>query len=216
MELWIHGPCLNSIWTVTSSEIFLTSCQVQHFQSDCVKRSHTSCLPVERQPLDPVTEHHPRCHQQLCKEQRLDAFVLVLLELNPWSGQQLNGVLCIHIFSGEKHVSHCYYLYSFHNWFANKGEQISQLQIKRTTFKSVLFCASFTVLKVHRTKCMKYTPWDATRVAEAQKSSYVRLNLKLNCHVDVPGGYSPCSFMNVRPSWIILSKSTLQRSNWYW
>lgn len=138
MELWIHGPCLNSIWTVTSSEIFLTSCQMQHFQPDCVKRSYTNCLPVERQPLDPVTEHHPWCHQQLCKEQRLNAFVLVLLELNPWSGQQLNGVLCIHIFSGEKHVSHCYYLYSFHNWFGNKGEQISQLQIKMTTFKSVL------------------------------------------------------------------------------
>ncbi len=44
-------------------------------------------------------------------------------------------------------------------------------------------------------------------------NAYVRLNLKLNCHVDVPGGYSPCSFINVRPSWMIFNKSTLHRSS---
>ena len=30
--------------------------------------------------------------------------------------------------------------------------------------------------------------------------TYVKLNLKLNCQVEVPGGYSPCSFINVSPS----------------
>lgn len=56
---------------------------------------------------------------------------------------------------------------------------------------------------------------DATNMGERLEMSYVRLNLKLNCHVDVPDGYSPCSFINVSPNWIILSKSTLHRSNWY-
>lgn len=56
---------------------------------------------------------------------------------------------------------------------------------------------------------------DAAHVAVRLEMPYVRLNLKLNCHVDVPDGYSPCSFINVSPSWIILSKSTLHRSNWY-
>lgn len=56
---------------------------------------------------------------------------------------------------------------------------------------------------------------DATNGGERRETPYVRLNLKLNCQVDVPDGYSPCSFINVSPSWIILSKSTLHRSNWY-
>ena len=44
--------------------------------------------------------------------------------------------------------------------------------------------------------------------------SSVRLNLKLNCHVVTPsGGRFALSSMKVRPSWMILSRSTLQRSS---
>ena len=53
-------------------------------------------------------------------------------------------------------------------------------------------------------------------IRSADVQTHVRLNLKLNCHVDMPGGCSPWASMKVRPSWMILRRSTLQRSNWYW
>jgi len=47
--------------------------------------------------------------------------------------------------------------------------------------------------------------------------TYDKLNLKLNCHVVYePPGVLPFSSRKVRPSWIILRRSTLQRNNWYW
>lgn len=41
---------------------------------------------------------------------------------------------------------------------------------------------------------------DFTQRDAQDYNTYVKLNLKLNCHVEVPGGYSPCSFMNVNPN----------------
>lgn len=55
---------------------------------------------MEGEPLDSVAEHHTRRHQQLGKVQRLDALVLVLLELDARRGQQLDGVLGVHVFPG--------------------------------------------------------------------------------------------------------------------
>lgn len=51
------------------------------------RRQLTERIPVEGEPLDSVAEHHTRRHQQLGKVQRLDALVLVLLELDPRRGQ---------------------------------------------------------------------------------------------------------------------------------
>ena len=59
-------------------------------------------LPVEGQPFDPLTEHHPGGHQQLGEVKRVDALVLVLLELNARRGQELDGVLGIHVLSGDR------------------------------------------------------------------------------------------------------------------
>lgn len=69
--------------------------QVSGFQQQ------THIIPVERQPLDAVAEHHSRGHQQLCEKQRLDPLILVLLELNPRSGEKLDGVLRVHIFTRD-------------------------------------------------------------------------------------------------------------------
>lgn len=55
---------------------------------------------MEGEPLDSITQHHARRHQQLGKVQRLDALVLVLLELDPRRGEQLDGVLGVHVLSG--------------------------------------------------------------------------------------------------------------------
>ena len=44
------------------------------------------------------------------------------------------------------------------------------------------------------------------------------LNLKLNCQVQTSSGSSPFLLKNVRPSWIILSRSTLHlgyRISWF-
>ena len=57
---------------------------------------------MEGQPLDALTEHHPGGHQQLGEVQRVDALILVLLELNAGRGQELDGVLGIHVLSGDR------------------------------------------------------------------------------------------------------------------
>ena len=58
--------------------------------------------------------------------------------------------------------------------------------------------------------------WSKSTESSAYISS-VKLNLKLNCHVDGPvSGSLPVSSKNVRPNCMIFNKSTLHRSNWYW
>ena len=51
---------------------------------------------------------------------------------------------------------------------------------------------------------------------KVKNKTYVRLNLKLNCHVEALGGGMPFSSMNVSPTWMIFSRSTLHLSRWYW
>ena len=57
---------------------------------------------MEGQPFDPLTEDHPGGHQQLGEVQRVDALILVLFELNARRGQQLDGVLGVHVLSGDR------------------------------------------------------------------------------------------------------------------
>src|SRR4051812_37601198 len=45
--------------------------------------------------------------------------------------------------------------------------------------------------------------------SSGRSASYLRLNLKLNCQVQVPGTKRPWPLQKVRPSWMILSRSTL-------
>ena len=45
---------------------------------------------------------------------------------------------------------------------------------------------------------------------------YTKLNLKLNCHIEVPRFLCPSLSYSVIPSCINLSMLTLQRNNWYW
>lgn len=52
---------------------------------------------MEGEPLDTLAEHHAGCHEQLGKVERLDAFLLVLLELDARRRQQLDGVLSVHV-----------------------------------------------------------------------------------------------------------------------
>jgi len=46
-------------------------------------------------------------------------------------------------------------------------------------------------------------------------NTHSRLNLKLNCHVATGDGEFPFSSRNVRPTWMIFSKSTLHLNSWY-
>ena len=48
------------------------------------------------------------------------------------------------------------------------------------------------------------------------RNTHSRLNLKLNCHVATGDGECPFSSRNVRPTWMIFSKSTLHLNSWYW
>lgn len=54
---------------------------------------------------------------------------------------------------------------------------------------------------------------DSVSVRSASRCSctHPRVNLKLNCQVEIPGGDSPVEFEKDKPSCIILSKSTLHR-----
>ena len=45
-------------------------------------------------------------------------------------------------------------------------------------------------------------------------ATHLTLKRKLNCQVQTSGGRLPCSSQSVMPSWMSLSRSTLQRSVW--
>lgn len=160
-------------------------------------------LPMEWEPLDPLTKHHTWGHKQLSKVQCLNTLLLMLLKLDTWRSEQLNGILCIHVFPAKDSMS------SFHK------ESHWWLWLHLKMRKVVLLCLQHA----HKTRIMD---WCFVVKNECHSSlttkcnAYVRLNLKLNCHVDVPGGYLPSSFINVRPSWMIFNKSTLHRNSWYW
>lgn len=64
-----------------------------------------SDLPVEGQPLHAVTKDDPRCHEQLSKMQSIDPFFFMLLELQPRAGEEVYGVLRVHVLpEGEKQI----------------------------------------------------------------------------------------------------------------
>ena len=52
---------------------------------------------MEREPLDLVTEHNAGGHQELGKVAHVDALLLVLLEVDATVGEEINGVLGVHV-----------------------------------------------------------------------------------------------------------------------
>ena len=67
----------------------------------------TVWLPVEGQPLDVFTQHEARGHQQLGEVQRVDAVLLVLLELEAGVLEQVDGVLGVHVLPRETRGTVC-------------------------------------------------------------------------------------------------------------
>ena len=76
----------------------------------CRYHTHTHThthTPCKRDPCDVLIEYKTRRHEQLCKLFQLNALFLVSLELDACCRQHINGVLCIHVFTGEGEENVC-------------------------------------------------------------------------------------------------------------